>query len=89
MTALETALFSILSGIIVGLVVKFSIGTGKVSCQDCDKRHAALDEELAAVAQKDKYDHAMILRMLRSIGVHLDIAPEKKVATLTATGAVK
>lgn len=86
MTYLETTLITLFVSLIVGLVVRYVSGAGKVSCSDCDKRHAALDEDMEARARKDKEDHAMMLRMLRSIVVHLAIPTDKKEAILNDNG---
>lgn len=86
MTYLETTLITLFASLIVGVIVRYVSGAGKVSCSDCDRRHAALDEELEARAKKDKDDHAMMLRMLRSIVVHLPLAPDKKEAILNDNG---
>lgn len=89
MTYLETTLITLFASLIVGLVVRYVSGSGKVSCSDCDKRHAALDDDLEARAKKDKDDHAMMLRMLRSIVVHLPLASDKKEAILNDNGGGK
>jgi len=86
MTYLETTLITLFVSLIVGLVVRYVSGAGKVSCLDCDKRHAALDEDMEARARKDKEDHSMMLRMLRSIVVHLPLASDKKEAILNDNG---
>jgi hypothetical protein len=89
MTYLETTLIALFSSLIVGIVVRYVSGAGKVSCSDCDKRHAALDGELEARAKKDKEDHSMMLRMLRSIVLHLEIPSDKKEAILNDNGGSK
>jgi len=89
MTYLETTLITLFASLIVGLVVRYFSGAGKVSCSDCDKRHTALDGELEARAKKDKEDHFMMLRMLRSIVLHLQIPSDKKEAILNDNGGSK
>lgn len=89
MTSLETALIALLASIVSGLVVKFFVGQGKVNCSDCEKRHAALDEDLAKSKEKDGEDHARIMRMLRSLITHSSMPPDKKEAILNDVGASK
>lgn len=93
---LEAALIAFCSALVVGLLVRHFGGRNKVSCEECqqhreefDAELLALREERAETAKKDKEDHAMILRMLRSIVCHLPLAPDKKEAILNDNGGHK
>lgn len=92
-TPLETVLITFASALVVGLIVRAVAGRNHMTCDQCQAHREALDEELDAVragheaaGKKDKEDHAMMLRMLRSIVVHLDIPTDKKEAILNDNG---
>ncbi len=89
LTPLEAALIALLASIVSSLVVKFFVGQGKVNCIDCEKRHAALDTDLATTKKDDSEDHARIMRMLRSLITHSTMPPDKKEAILNDVGATK
>lgn len=93
---LETALITFLTALVVGLLVKHYAGRDTVSCEACQKHRDAMDAELDSlrseqeeIAAKDKLDHAMILRMLRSIVLLLQIPSDKKEAILNDNGGHK
>lgn len=93
---LETVLITFCSALVVGLIVRHFIGRDTVSCEACEKHRSALDAELDLLrseqeetASKDKADHAMILRMLRSIVLHLQITSDKKESILNDNGGHK
>jgi len=95
-TPLEAALISFCSALIVGLIVRHFAGQNTVSCEECRQHREdfeaeleALREERAETAKKDKEDHAMILRMLRSIVCHLPLEPDKKESILNDNGGHK
>ena len=93
---LETVLISFMSALVVGLLVKHYAGRDTVSCEACQKHRDAMDAEMDSlrtdqeeIAAKDKLDHAMMLRMLRSIVLHLEIPSDKKEAILNDNGGHK
>ncbi|MBA4357372.1 MAG: hypothetical protein C0405_06565 [Desulfovibrio sp.] len=85
-TPLETALITFASALVVGILVRFVTSQKFVTCDDCEKHRGTFQEELEAVAGKDKADHGMMLRMLRSIVVHLNIPREKQEEILNDRG---
>jgi hypothetical protein len=86
---LETALITTLTALAVGILVNWLSGRTHVSCDDCEKRHQAVNEQLNNIKDKDHSDHAMMLRMLRSIVTNMEISNEKKEAILNDTGGSK
>jgi hypothetical protein len=86
---LETVLITILASLVVGIVVNWVSGKSKVSCADCEKRHQAVNDELGSIKDKDHSDHAMMLRMLRSIVTNMELPNEKKEQILNDTGGSK
>jgi len=95
-TPLEAILLTFVTSLLVGIVVRAIAGRDHVTCKDCELHRQAFDDELAAVraeheaaVKKDKEDHAMMLRMLRSIVVRLEIPSDKKEAILNDNGGSK
>lgn len=92
-TPLETVLITFVSALVVGLIVRHFAGKNSVSCEQCLLHRQSFDADLEALrsaheaaAKKDKEDHSMMLRMLRSIVVHLAIPTDKKEAILNDNG---
>jgi len=84
-TGLETILIGIVASGAGGVAMKVLFGNKSVSCKDCQEHRGQFRSELDAFAReqesradKDKKDHGMILRMLRSIVLNLNIPAEKK-----------
>jgi hypothetical protein len=88
-TPLETILITFVSALVVGIIVRSVTAHKFVTCDDCEKHRGSFQEELDSISAKDGKDHAMILRMLRSIVVHLEIPSDKKEAILNDNGGPK
>lgn len=89
MTYLETTLITLFVSLVVGIIVRYVSGSGKVSCSDCEKRHEVLDQRLKADKEDDHEDHSRIMRMLRSLITHSDMPADKKEAILNDSGGPK